>query len=128
MENETPIGTPTVSVIITYHNEGELLLRAVASVREQTYGGPVEIVVVDDASTVRPPDLPDGRFPARVVRSERSLYAGGARNLGLAETTGPYVCYLDADDVFLPGKLETQVAYLDAHPEVLVVGGSYYVH
>src|SRR5687767_9024 len=96
-----------VSVIVPYHNEGELLTRALASIAEQTHRGPIEVVVVDDASEVRPA-VPDGLgMPVRLVRAERNLYAGGARNLGIRESRGEFVAFLDADDVYLPEKLRS---------------------
>jgi glycosyltransferase involved in cell wall biosynthesis len=118
----------SVSVIITYHNEGPLLIRAIESVDQQTYRGEVEILVVDDASEIPPVLPPRCRLPIRVIRSDRNIHIGAARNLGLAKSTGEYVCYLDADDVFLPGKIEAQVAYLSDHRDVLVVGGPYHIH
>jgi glycosyltransferase involved in cell wall biosynthesis len=119
---------PDVSVIITYHNEGELLLRAIESVEQQTYRGGVEVLVVDDASDIVPALPPKYRLPVRTIRSEHNIHAGAARNLGLKETTGEFVCYLDADDAFLPRKIEAQVAYLSDHPGVLAVSGPYYIH
>jgi GT2 family glycosyltransferase len=117
-----------VSVVISYHNEGELLRRAIESVDEQTYRGEMEVVVVDDASSI-PPDIPGGcRVPVRIIRTERNVHVAAARNLGIRSSTGEFVCLLDADDVFLPEKIEKQVAYLLDHPDVLVVGGPYYVH
>jgi glycosyltransferase involved in cell wall biosynthesis len=117
-----------VSAIITYYNEGELLHRAIESIDQQTYPGEIEVVVVDDASDIAPTLPSRSRHPVRIVRSGRNIRLAAARNLGLAETTGEYVCYLDADDVFLPEKVEKQVGYLADHPDVLVVGSPYYVH
>jgi glycosyltransferase involved in cell wall biosynthesis len=118
----------SVSVIVTYHNEGELLRRAIESIERQSYRGALEIIVVDDASEIAPV-LPDRcRVPIRVIRSPRNIYAGAARNLGLAGAAGDFIGFLDADDVYLPGKVEAQLAFLAAHPEVLLVGGTYYVH
>lgn len=121
-------GCPDVSVIVTYFNEGDLLHRALNSIDALSYPRNIEVVVVDDASEI-PPTIPEGlSLPVRIVRSERNLYAGGARNVGLANTSAEFVAFLDADDVYLPNKLEDQMAFLTAHPEAGLVGGPYFVH
>jgi glycosyltransferase involved in cell wall biosynthesis len=123
-----PGACPDVSLIVTYFNEGDLLHRALQSIEQLRYPGNIEALVVDDSSEV-PPTIPAGlSLPVRIVRSERNLYAGGARNLGLANTSGELVGFLDADDVYLPNKLEVQVGFLTVHPEVGLVGGPYFVH
>lgn len=119
---------PIVSVVIPYHNEGHLVNRTLESVCEQQVELPVEIVLVDDASDAPPPIV--DAFASRVtyVRTERSLHAAGARNLGVSQARGEYICFLDADDVYLPGRLSTHVSFLDEHPHVGMVGGPLYVH
>ena len=114
---------PRVSVIIPYHNEGALICRAIASINTQDYSSSVEIVVADDASDIPPPLPTDSRFPIRYVRSDESLYAGGTRNLGVSHSFGEYLCFLDADDEYLPERLKSQVDFLDANPSVSLVGG-----
>jgi glycosyltransferase involved in cell wall biosynthesis len=99
--------TPPVAVVIpVWDSYVAFLGEALASVREQQV--PAEIVVVDNASNMALPALPD----ARVVRSEVRLSTGGARNLGLEVVTAPLVVFLDADDLMLPGALETLLAGL----------------
>jgi glycosyltransferase involved in cell wall biosynthesis len=109
-------------VVVTCYDLGRYLDEAVDSVLAQTFQD-LEILVVDDGSTE--PDtvrlLADYRRPrTRVVRSEnRGL--PGARNLGVRETSGPYVCTLDADDRLAPTFLEKSVAVLDRDPSVAFV-------
>jgi glycosyltransferase involved in cell wall biosynthesis len=111
-----------VSVVIPCFNLGSYLDEAVDSVLAQTFQD-FEIVVVDDGSTDEQTRrlLSDYRKPrTRVIRSEnRGLPA--AKNLGLAQTTGPYVCMLDADDRLDPALLEKSVAALDGDPSVAFV-------
>src|SRR5437867_457309 len=113
---------PRVSVVIPCYNLGRFLDEAVDSVLAQTFQD-FEIVVVDDGSTDQETQrlLADYRKPGtRVVRSpNRGLPA--AKNLGLAETTGPYVCMLDADDRLDPQLLAKSVAALDGDPSVAFV-------
>ena len=90
-----------LSVLITYHNEGELLERCLASVMAQTR--PVhEVLIFDDASAVRPePFIPAGAR-ARVVRSDENVGPGRGRNVLFQQSTGAFVHFHDADDAFTP--------------------------
>lgn len=107
--------SPRVSVVIPCFNLGEYITETLASVKGQTLPG-VETVIVDDGSrdafTVARLDAlaADGW---RVIRTEnRGLPA--ARNLGVRETRGEYVCCLDADDRLRPAYLEKAAAALEA--------------
>jgi glycosyltransferase involved in cell wall biosynthesis len=101
--------TPPVAVVIpVWDSYVGFLEEAVASVRKQHV--PVELIVVDNASSVPLPPVGDGV----VVRSEARLSTGAARNLGLQSVTAPLVVFLDADDLMLPGSLTTLVGGLRA--------------
>ncbi len=119
---------PLVSVVIPYHNEGDLVRRAVQSVAGQVVAGGVEILVVDDASREPPPLKGGGDWPVRVVRSEENLHAAGARNRGISEARGRYLCFLDADDEYLPDRVAPHVEFLESRPGVVMVGGPWYMH
>jgi glycosyltransferase involved in cell wall biosynthesis len=111
-----------ISVIIPCYNQGQYLGEAIESVLNQTYT-PVEIVVVDDGSTDQTSEVAQ-RFYPRVSRFRQSNQGPStARNKGLAETTGDYVVFLDADDRMLPHALETGAAHLDANPDCAFVSG-----
>jgi glycosyltransferase involved in cell wall biosynthesis len=115
-------------VVIPYHNEGALLESALASVEGQTYPGPIEVIVVDDASETPPLLSREFATPVKIVRSERNLLPAGARNLGVAHATGELICFLDADDLYSPERVETHVAFLQRSPEVVFVGSPSTVH
>ena len=106
---------------------GERFLRpAIESILDQTFTD-FEFLIVDDASTDDTPAIiqsyQDSRI--RVLRTECKSGAGYARNLGLRNARGEYVAVLDADDVAYPHRLATQAAFLDAHPEIALVGSAY---
>ncbi len=110
---------PLVSVVITTKNRITLLPRAVKSVLEQT-GPSLEVIVVDDGSDVPAAlDIQDPRL--RFVRHEVSQGLTNARNAGFRAARGQFFCMLDDDDWYLPGKLEKQLAFLEANPEIDMV-------
>jgi glycosyltransferase involved in cell wall biosynthesis len=85
----------------------------------QTFGS-WEAVVVDDGSVEDLAWVDDLDPRIRLVRQPpRGISA--ARNLGIARTSAPLVAFLDADDEWLPGKLDRQVEALTAHPDVAMV-------
>lgn len=114
---------PRVTVLLAVCNGEPYLGDAIRSVLGQTFRD-FELLVVDDASSDGSPDtLAAFRDPRlRVVRHEENLGLTRSLNHGLALTESEYVARLDADDLSFPDRLERQVAFLDAHPEVGVVG------
>ncbi len=101
---------PRVSVIIPAHNAAPFIEETLDSVRAQTFGD-WEVVVVDDGSSDRTWELLQAAGPR--VRSFRREQAGGpavARNLALANASGEFAAFLDADDLLLPRYLESQLA------------------
>ena len=120
-----PAGLPGLaSVIIPTYNRGPLLDQALASVLGQTYR-PIEILVVDDGSTDDTPAVL-GRWQDKLrgdaaisFRTFRQANSGpsAALNLGLIESTGEFIQFLDSDDMLFPEKLRLQIACLKRHPE-----------
>jgi glycosyltransferase involved in cell wall biosynthesis len=114
--------TPTVSVVIPCYNLGEYLGEAVDSVFAQTFTD-FEIVIVDDGSTderTRTLLANYQRAKTRVIRTEnRGLPA--ARNEGARQTSGRYLCMLDADDRLEPSYMQRSVDVLDAEPALAFV-------
>ena len=102
---------PLVSVVLPVFN-GELFLsEAIESVLAQTWS-PVELIVVDDGSTDRSAEIARG-YPLTYLHQENSGVAA-ARNRGIEAAQGELVSFVDQDDVWLPDKLERQVAALRA--------------
>jgi glycosyltransferase involved in cell wall biosynthesis len=102
-----------VSVVLPVFN-GELFLReAIESVLAQTWS-PVELLVVDDGSTDRTAEIAQG-YELSYLHQENGGVAA-ARNRGVDEARGELLSFVDHDDVWLPQKLERQVAALEADP------------
>jgi GT2 family glycosyltransferase len=118
------VGAPKISIIIPCYNHGCYLGQAIQSVLDQTYSD-VEVIVVDDGSKDTTADVVRGFDDLRLRylwQENRGL--SSARNAGILASQGVYVAFLDADDWFLPHKLESQVDFLETHPTVgLVVSG-----
>ncbi|MCC6621948.1 MAG: glycosyltransferase [Deltaproteobacteria bacterium] len=118
-----------VSVLMPAWNSERWIEAAMTSVLTQTHRE-LELVVVDDASTDRTPDLIASFRDSRVrhVRLERRQGGVGfVLNRGLPHCQGELVARLDADDVALSHRLALQVAWLRDHPEVALVGGNMHI-
>ena len=112
---------PLVSIIIPSYNSRAWVCQAIDSALTQTYPR-CEIIAVDDGSTDGTGELLVERYANRI----KYVYKpnGGlssARNAGLTYAAGQYIQFLDADDLILPGKVATHVAFLETHPEFGVV-------
>ena len=121
---------PRVSVIVPFLNEEKFLQDAIESVLEQTYTQ-WELLLVDDGSTdnsttiakKNSKDYPDKvYYLAHEAHQNRGVCA--SRNLGIARAKGECIATLDADDVWLPHKLERQVEILNTHPGAAMVYGT----
>jgi glycosyltransferase involved in cell wall biosynthesis len=107
---------PRVSIGITTWNRKHLILRAIESVKRQTYPN-VEIVVVDDGSTDGTA-FPDG---VKAIFHDRNMGIAAAKNRALRECSGELRGLLDSDDVYHPTFVARCVEELQAHPEVGLV-------
>ncbi len=114
----------SVSVVIPAYNSVATIGRAIDSVLSQTRP-PEQIIVVDDGST-------DGTAAAVSEYDERidavrqpNAGPGAARNRGIQEAKYPWIAFLDADDEWLPDRLERQIRILQARPDLAWVTGNF---
>ncbi len=114
---------PRITVLMPVHNGEPYLEASVRSILHQTYSD-FEFLVIDDGSTdgtsrilraYRDPRL-------RIVENGRNLGVVETLNRGLSISRGEYIARMDCDDESLPERLERQVSFLDAHPEIGVLG------
>lgn len=112
----------TSAVVIPTKNRGPLLIRAIESALAQTL--PVdEIIVIDDGSTddtrAIVSDIGKADSRVRLIHLERSGGAAAARNIGVADTTADWICFLDSDDSWDPQKHAAQTKALAAAPNAV---------
>jgi glycosyltransferase involved in cell wall biosynthesis len=123
---------PRVSVVIPAFNAGVTLRETVNSVLMQTFGN-LECLVIDDGSTddtnelVKQLAAQDARVRLLVHQRHGNQGTAQSRNLGLRCARGEFIAFLDADDAWLPTKLEKQLEIMDLQPEVGFVFGDVYL-
>jgi len=114
---------PLISVVLPVYNAEQTVAAAVRSIRAQTLED-WELIVVDDASTdgslAQIEKFADPRI--RLMRNGGNLGLAASLNRGHTEAAGKYFARMDADDVSFPERLARQLAYLEAHPTVDLVG------
>ncbi|WP_263357934.1 glycosyltransferase [Acidicapsa ligni] len=119
------MGSPSISVVMSVFNAERFLREAIESILEQSFRD-FEFIIIDDGST-------DGS--SSIIESYRSsdprLYVHRQENRGLIESLnlgcglarGKYIARMDADDIAIRERFHLQIDFMEAHPEVGVVGG-----
>ncbi len=112
-----------LSVIIVNWNTAELTKNAIAAVFNETHGFDIEVILVDNNSADNSLALIKPLFPQVIyIENKDNLGFGKANNQGLKIARGEYIMFLNSDTVVLDGALNKLIAYLEAHPEVMMVG------
>jgi glycosyltransferase involved in cell wall biosynthesis len=118
---------PRVSVVMAVYNGMRFAPAAIDSVLAQTFRD-FELVIIDDGSTDETPVLLDAYAKRDLrVRVIHQTNAGVSKagNNGVSLARAPLVARMDSDDICAPDRLAKQVAFMDAHPEVVLLGGWY---
>jgi glycosyltransferase involved in cell wall biosynthesis len=127
LNREAQTSVPVVSVVMPTYNGERFLRPAVESILNQTFRD-FELIVIDDCSTDGTPrilaEFKDKDARLILLTNERNLGIAGATNRGLAVARAKYVALQDHDDISLPRRLQTQVDFLNAHPDIAVVGSA----
>ena len=109
---------PLVSIVMPAYNASKFISESIDSVREQTFGD-WELRVIDDASKDETGQLvedymqQDSRIKLHSLPVNQG--AGFARNIGIKASEGDYICFLDADDLWKPHKLRTQLDFMQSN-------------
>ncbi len=111
---------PKISVIIPVYNAEETIKDTIESVLSQTYSQ-FEIIVINDGSQDKTLEIVSRILDPRLkVLSYPNAGVSVSRNRGISQAAGDYVSFLDADDLWTPDKLETQLKALQANPQAAV--------
>lgn len=111
-----------VSCIVPVYNGERFVTDAVESILAQTYVQR-EVIVVDDGSDDGTLDVL-ARFGDRIrVLRQANSGPSAARNYGMEESRGAFIAFLDADDIWVDDKLESQMAVFEAHPQIQLCSG-----
>src|SRR5579862_805909 len=108
---------PRVSVIVPVFNAARTVEHAIESVQAQSFTD-FEIIAIDDGSTDGSNEILRRRYGDAVkMLAQKNQGPSAARNFGIANSTGEYLAFLDADDCWKPEFLTTMVAALDREPQ-----------
>jgi GT2 family glycosyltransferase len=120
MNTETAI---TVSVIIVSWNARDYLMQCLDSLSAEACRYPMEIIVVDNASSDDSAEQVARRFPSvRLIRNKENLGFAKANNLAVSVSTGRYLCFVNSDVKVLPDCITKLVDFSDQNPKVGVTG------
>ncbi|MDX2254096.1 MAG: glycosyltransferase [Pseudanabaenaceae cyanobacterium bins.39] len=114
---------PKVTVLMPVYNGEKYLREAIDSILNQTFRD-FEFLIIDDGSSDRSLEIINSYQDHRIslVRNETNLGLITTLNKGLSLARGEYIARMDCDDISFCDRLEKQVAYLDAHPEISLLG------
>lgn len=114
---------PKVSVVMPAYNAENYIAQAIDSILAQSFRD-FEFLILNDCSTDGTEALICAYNDPRIVylKNDKNMGVAATLNKGLAAAKGEYIARMDADDISLPERFEKQVAYLDAHPDVTVLG------
>ncbi len=118
-----------VTVIVPTHNRANLLKRSINSIIKQDYEN-IEIIIIqdncnDDTNKVVK-QFSDNRIKS--IISNNSLGGAGARNLGIQNSNGEYIAFLDDDDEWLKNKLSMQISLLDKYDDTAIITSNFYLN
>jgi glycosyltransferase involved in cell wall biosynthesis len=124
--------SPKISVIIPCYNAEMFIENAIISVISQKYSDEIEILVIDDGSTDSSlkilSEMRSKYKQVVILLNERRKGPSGARNTGLSRAEGEYVCFLDADDIWLENHLAEGIGFLDKHNQIDGVFYNFAIH
>lgn len=120
--------SPMISVIMGIYNCEDTVADAIDSILNQTYQD-FELILCDDGSSDGTPAMAErylAEYPDKIVliRNDKNRGLNFTLNHCLEYARGKYVARMDGDDLSLPNRFETQVNFLESHPEIAILGAS----
>jgi len=108
------MSNPLISVIIPAFNSEKYIVKCLKSVYSQTYKN-IEVILIDDGSTDRTSEIVRSQFPEVKLIDKDNGGVSSARNVGIINSTGTFLAFLDSDDSWLPDKLMLQHKFASKH-------------
>jgi len=117
------MNTPKISVLMAVYNGEKYLRGSIDSVLLQNFRD-FEFIIIDDCSSDSTNTILSSYNDDRIIyiRNEQNIGQTASLNIGLNTAKGKYIARIDADDIFMQGKLEKQLVFMEEHPEVAVCG------
>ena len=114
--------TPVVSILMPVYKTAPYLREAMDSMLSQTFSD-FELIVLDDCSPDNAEEILDSYTDSRIVRykGEKNTGLSNVLNVGIGMARGNYIARMDSDDLSMPERLQIQVDYLEAHPDIDLV-------
>lgn len=120
---EVKESAPLLSIIIVTWNGRRYAFECLESLKEHLSELSAEVIVVDNGSTDGTPEAIRLQFPnVTLIENHVNLGFARANNIGMALSRGKYVCLVNSDVVILSGCLERMIEFMEAHPEIGVLG------
>lgn len=122
------VNTPAISVVMPVYNSGAFLAEAIYSILHQTFRD-FELIALNDGSTDNSLSIlhamaaEDSRL--RVIHEESNTGLVSRLNQGISLSRGKYIARMDSDDIAMPKRLQTQFNFLEANPNICIVGSAY---
>jgi len=118
---------PSISVVMPVNNGERYLREALESILAQSCPFS-EFIIINDASTDSSLDILrsyQGKdYRITIINNQQNLGTGISRNIGVAHARGEFIALMDADDISTPDRFQKQIVFLEAHPEIWVLGGN----
>lgn len=117
------MNNPRITVLMSVYNGERFLRPAIESILSQTYRD-FEFVIYDDCSTDSTCDIIQSYNDTRIVYRPNEVNQGLTRNLadGVSRSNSDYIARMDADDIAYPDRFQKQIDWMDAHPEITILG------
>ena len=114
---------PLVSVLMTTYNGRRFISETIESILSQTYSN-FEFLIIDDCSADETASIVEQYDDRRIrlIRNQSNLGIPRSRNRGIEQAAGTYMAVTDHDDISAPDRLTRQVAFLETHPDVVLLG------
>ena len=119
-----------LSILMTNYNEEKYIQMSIESVLENSFKN-FELIVIDDGSNDSSVDIIkkylDIDSRVKLYQNFTNMGVAHSKNLGLNYCRGDYIAMMDADDISLPNRFETQLRYMEENPEISICGGAMYL-